>query len=381
MNIALIGPVFPFRGGISQYTTLLSRELAEKHRVLTLSFKRQYPGFLYPGQSNYDHGGIPFGFNGAEFIIDSMNPLSWERAARRLMAFHPDIVIFQWWVAFWAFQFYFIAKRLKQMRRSPEVVFICHNVVEHESNVLKKWSNKVVFSSADRFVTHCAEETNRLKALMGEGCPVQTAFHPTYDAYCVNVPGRDEARRRLGLSGDILLFFGFVRKYKGLDVLLKALSRVVARRPVYLMVVGEFWEDKEPYLEMIRQLHLERFVTIVDEYVSNETAGLYFSAADLVVQPYLRASGSGVAQLAYGFERPVIASDVGSLSEVIIDGENGRLVAPGDFPALAGAILASLEPAVLKGFEAASRETKKRFSWEGLIEKVLADGGPVVNSL
>ena len=373
MKIAIIGSIYPFRGGVAQYTTLLARELAKRNRILMISFKRQYPDFLFPGRSNFEPGGLPLEDLHAEYIIDSLNPLTWESAVRRIKKFQPDMVLFQWWVVFWAPQFGYMAARLKKGRTAPEIVFLCHNVLEHESNQLRRNITRCVFSLADRFVTHCREETQRLETILTRQIPIVTAFHPTFRDFFLNAPSKNHAKKRLGLNGDVLLFFGFVRKYKGLDILLKAMSYIVEVKDVHLLVVGEFWEDRNKYLSQLERLDLKEYVTLIDSYVSNEEAGLYFAAADLVVQPYLCASGSGVVQLAYGFDRPVIATCVGSLPEVIEDRTNGRIVAPNDPRSLADAIIESLDPKILEKLSRNCKQTKEKFSWAEMARLVTGE--------
>lgn len=370
MKIAIVGPIYPLRGGVAQYTTLLCRELARRHQVLPVSFKRQYPGFLFPGKSNYEIDPPPFTGLHAEFIIDSLNPVTWRTAVRRILSFLPDMVIFQWWVTFWAPQFHYIACALRKSMPAPEIVFICHNVREHEPNRIKEFITKRVFSRADRFVTHCPQETDRLKEILPKA-QVSTGFLPTYRDYCINAFPKSQAKIRLGLNGDVLLFFGFVRKYKGLNVLLEAMPLVLKKRTITLLVVGEFWKDKTPYLNRVQRLGLTEQVRVVDGYVSSEQAGLYFSAADLVVQPYLHASGSGVAQLAYGFNRPVIATQTGSLPDVVEDGINGRIVPPNNAQALAAAIVEALEPKKLESFSQQATRTREKFSWAKMADIIL----------
>lgn len=370
MRISIIGPTYPFRGGVAQYSTLLTKELAKRHHVLLVSFKRQYPDFLFPGKSNFDPGEPLLKDLPVEYIVDSMNPLTWESAVRRIKAYRPDMVLFHWWVVFWAPQFSYMAARLRKGIRAPEIVFLCHNVLEHESSLIKKNITRHVFSLADRFITHCLEETRRLEAILANETPIVTAFHPTFRDFCLNAPSKQQSKKRLGLSGDVLLFFGFVRKYKGLNVLLEAMSYVVGIKKVHLLVVGEFWEDKVEYLSQVERLNLKEHVTLVDAYVPNETARLYFAAADLVVQPYLHASGSGVAQLAYGFDRPVIATRVGSLPEVIEDRVNGRIVPPNDPQTLASVIIESLDPEILETLSWNCRQTKEKYSWEEMARRI-----------
>jgi len=368
MKIGLIGPTYPFRGGIAHYTTLLCKTLRQQgHEVKFISFVRQYPNFLFPGKTDKDPSESPVTVKDVDYIIDSLNPLSWLKAARELIRFRPHMVIIPWWVAFWAPQFLTIAKLVKSCI-PVELVFLCHNVVEHEANVVKRLASKMVLSTADRLVTHSAEESRKLRQLLGKRVTVVTAFHPTYAELSDTAMTKDEAKRQLGLSGKVLLFFGFVRQYKGLDVALQAMPDVLAKQKATLLVVGEFWRNKEFYLNLIRELDIGQSVRIVDEYIPNEEVGQYFAAADLVIQPYHSASGSGICQIAFGLGRPVIATSVGSLPEVVKDRINGRLVPPGDAKTLADAIVESLQTEVLQGLTENAANTKQKFSWEKMAE-------------
>ncbi|NIM06086.1 MAG: glycosyltransferase [Armatimonadetes bacterium] len=372
MKIALVGPTYPFRGGISHYTTLLCRTLRQKHEVKFISFKRQYPKLLFPGKTDRDESAEPVKVEDVDYLIDSLNPFTWRAAAEAIREFAPDEVVFPWWVSFWAPQFWAILRLLGGKAR-PKVVFICHNVVEHESSSLKKMATRAVLSKADLLITHSREESARAKRLLGEGVKIVTAFHPTYAQVSGKRYDKEEAKARLELSGDVLLFFGFVREYKGLRVLLEAMPEVLKQKEVTLLVVGEFWKDKSRYMEQISRHGMGAQVKIFDAYVPNEEVGLYFAAADLVVQPYLSASGSGVCQIAYGFDRPVIATNVGSLPEVIQDGENGRIVEPGSVHSLAKAVTESLEPETLRRLTENAVRTKERFSWERMADIVAGE--------
>ena len=365
MKIVLIGPTYPFRGGIAHYTTLLCKALRKEHEVKFISFKRQYPKLLFPGKSDRDPSKNPLKIEGVDYLIDSINPLTWITAAQAIRDFIPEKIIIPWWVSFWIPQFWSILTIIKRKLKA-EIVIICHNVIEHESNFLKKWATKAILSKADRLITHSRAEAFKLKELLGNDINVISGFLPTYKDVTGKRYSKESARKKLRISGNILLFFGLIREYKGLSVLLDALPMVVREKEVILLVVGEFWGDKQKYFEQIHRNQIFNNVRIVDKYVPNEEIGLYFSAADIVVQPYLSATGSAVCQLAYGFDRPVIATNVGSLQEVIQDGINGRIVEPNNSQALAKAILESLEPHSLIVLSDNAAETKEKFSWENM---------------
>jgi glycosyltransferase involved in cell wall biosynthesis len=367
VKICIVGPTYPFRGGISHYTTLLYRNLRKKHDTQFYAFKRQYPQWLFPGESDKDMSNNPIREDGVENILDSLNPITWLKVFARIKRQNPQLVIFPWWVSFWTPQFWTITSLIKIFTQS-RIVFICHNVIEHEPGYLKKIATKTVLSKADCLITHSQEDTQKIKELLGDNVNTITAFHPTYADLNIESYSKHQAKEKLGLSENVLLFFGFVREYKGLHILLEAIPLVLKKKDITLLVVGEFWRDKNKYLDKIRHLNLSKNVRIVDKYIPNEEIGIYFTASDLVVQPYISASGSGISQLAYGFNRPVIATNVGSLPEVIDDGVNGRVVAPNDVKGLANAIIDSLNPDTLKLFLENASKTKEKFSWEKMVE-------------
>jgi glycosyltransferase involved in cell wall biosynthesis len=324
---------------------------------------------LFPGKSDRDCSKNPLQVSGVDYIIDSVNPLTWIDAVRTIKEFGPEKIVMPWWVAFWAPHFWSIITMVKK-NLAPEIVFVCHNVFEHEPNFIKKIATKVVLSKADRIITHSKEETLKVKNLLGGDVNTITAFHPTYTDLNESRITRESARKTLELSGNVLLFFGFVRPYKGLSVLLDAMPTILKAKEVTLLVVGEFWKDKQKYIDTINNSGISAKVRIIDRYVPNEEIGLYFAASDLVIQPYISVSGSGISQIAYGFDRPVIATNVGSLTEVVEDGINGRTVEAGNAQALADAILDSLEPEILQRFSLNATETKKKFSWIKMAEIV-----------
>lgn len=367
MKIVLLGPTYPFRGGIAHYMTLLCQTLRQKHEVKFISFKRQYPKILFPGKSDRDPSQHPLKVDQVDYLLDPMNPWTWLKVSRTIKKFHPHLLMIPWWVSFWMPPFWFILETLKGSSK-PEIVLICHNVNEHESNWLKKMATKAVLLKADRLIAHSREEMLRLRELLQQNFNGITAFLPTYAPLGVKQYKKEDAKQKLGLMGPVLLFFGFVRPYKGLHVLLDAMPLVLKEKEVTLLVVGEFWKDKEKYLRQIETHRMNSKIKIVDDYIPNEDVGLYFAAADLIIQPYISATGSAISQLAYGLDRPVIATRVGNLPEIIEDGVNGWIVPPGDPKSLAKAILKSLEPEILETLSQNARQTKEKYSWEKLGE-------------
>ena len=275
-------------------------------------------------------------------------------------------MIIPWWTSFWTPQFWTITTLIKRSS-SAKVLFICHNIVDHEAYLFSRICSRAVLSNGDYFLVHSQSDAKRLRELV-PSAPITHAFHPVYDFFSRGVLAPAEARARLALHGETILFFGFVRPYKGLEDLLRALSLILKHRKITLLVVGEFWEGKEAVVELIQALKIEAAVRVVDRYVPNEEVGLYFSAADLVVLPYVSGTGSGIVQIAYGLEKPVVATRVGSLAEVVEDGRTGYLVEPGDPKALADAVLRFFLEEKKDEFVENIRRTKDRFSWEYLVE-------------
>jgi len=368
MRIALIGPTYPFRGGISHYTTLLFRHLRKRHDTLFIAFSRQYPKLLFPGKTDRDPSEEKILEAGALRLIDSMNPFTWVNAAFKIVRNKTDLVILPWWVSFWAPQFWTISVLVKYFSKA-RILYLCHNVVEHESRRFDRILTRMALSTGDFFIVHSKDERRRLLAMLPEAS-VRTSPHPTYEVFNFKPFDSKKAKEEYGLKGNVILFFGFVREYKGLRYLIEALPKVLSEIDVTLLVAGEFWKDKEEYLRLIREKRLESDMVMVDNYVPNEEIGRFFSAADLVVQPYLSATGSGVIQTAFGFNKPVIATTVGCLPEMVEDGKTGFLVPPRDPEGLARAIVRFFREDKSEEFSNHIKEERRRFSWDKMVENI-----------
>jgi glycosyltransferase involved in cell wall biosynthesis len=377
MRVCIVGPAYPYRGGISHFTSLLALELQKDHDVRIVNFKRLYPSIFFPGKTQYDNSGSAIG-TPSERLIDSLNPLSWWKAARKISAFAPDVVIFQWWHPFFA-PAYAATRFFMRRRCKSGVVYLCHNVLPHESSIVDRTLIKIGFFGVKRFLVQSNEDKLRLLSLMkkrrGRVEPkIEVSPHPIYEVFKKGAVGREEARRELGLEGNTVLFFGLIRPYKGLNVLLEAFASASKRLDLTLLVVGEFYEDKEPYLRRIGELGIADRVRIVDRYVPNEEVEKYFEAADLVVLPYLSATQSGIVQIAYAFDKPVIVTSVGGLPDVVEDGESGRVVPPSNPAALADAMLEFFEKGESGRMVEGVRRIKARFSWRRCAETLVGLG-------
>ncbi|MGB8273750.1 MAG: glycosyltransferase [Alphaproteobacteria bacterium] len=363
-RVVFIGPVPPFRGGIAQHSAMLCRELARRCDLLVISFSRQYPLWLFPGESDRDPTQAPFAAADTRFLIDSLNPMTWRKAAAAIRDHGADLVILPWWTVFWAPCFAYLARRCR--KAGIPVRLLCHNVVDHEAAAWKSLLSRAVLSQASSFLVHTRNDERRLKALF-PGVPVIVHPHPVYSQFPPPAAGLP---RRAGFE---LLFFGLVRPYKGLDILIEAMGRL-ADRDVHLTVVGEFWSGRAEAEARIRALGLEDRVELVPRYVTDQEAAAYFARADAVVLPYRSATGSGVVSLAYRYDKPVIVTRVGGLPDAVEEGETGLIVPPESPAALAEAIsrmtserAAAMAPAIGR--------LKATMTWEALAEASLrADG-------
>lgn len=352
-TVCVVGPVSPYRGGIAQYTESLADRLGALADVQVVSFRKQYPKALYPGESDVDAAKAPI--DGVWYDLDATDARTWRRTADRIAATEPDLVLFNWWTLYWQPWTAYMAKRLR--RRGIRVVFLCHNIGDHGAGALRKRIGSTLLASADGFVVH-SEATARELSVRLPGHAVLRRPIPSYD----NLPA---ARGELAPRGRLdLLFFGFIRPYKGLDVLLDAM-KIVDDPDVALSVVGESWEDGTAIRSRAEALGAE----VVMQYVGDDEAAEYFERADAVVLPYLSASGSAVVAAAYHYGKPVIASRVGGLVDVV-DETTGLLVEPGDAASLAAAISA-FSRAEARSLAVGARTFALENTWDRMAQAIL----------
>jgi glycosyltransferase involved in cell wall biosynthesis len=262
--------------------------------------------------------------------------------------------------------FWSIAFALK--RFTPvKILFICHNVVEHEANLFSRLAAQLVLSNGDYFIVQSEEEAKNLKHIF-PFARVKICFLPSISFRGEKIT-KFEARKRLNIKTDrVILFFGFIRPYKGLKYLIEALPEVLREMDVLLLIAGEFWKKKEDYESQIARCNLRGKVKIADRYIPDEEVGIYFSAADIVVLPYVSVTGSGIVPLAFEQEKPVIVSDVGALAEIVEDNKTGFLVPPKDSQAIARAIVAFYKEDKDKEFIENVKKKRGKFSWEKMVE-------------
>jgi glycosyltransferase involved in cell wall biosynthesis len=349
VRITIVGPAYPLRGGIAHHVYSLRRALVERgHSVQVVSFSRLYPRFLFPGRTPVDSSRLKLDA-GALPLLDSTRPVSWLRAFKAIKAFGPDVVVVEWWHPFFAPLVGTLGRLLK--KTPARLVAECHNIFPHERTPFDRPLAAFALGPLDLFITHSQGDRKDLLALL-PGRKVEVAALPS--------PLEFRASGARARGGRTLLFFGIVRKYKGLDVLLAATAKARARVDCRLIVAGEFYDPVERYRALINDYGIGEHVTLEDRYVPNEEVADLFERADALVLPYLSASQSGVAQIALTNGLPIIASRAGGLAEVVADGVNGLLVTPGDPDALARAIVDYFEkglgPAFASNLGAALKE-------------------------
>ena len=326
MKIIIVGTTYPFRGGLAAFNERLAREYIQQgHEVEIFTFSLQYPSFLFPGKTQFSSEEAPTDLK-IHRTINSVNPLSWLLTGRKIKKLNADKVIFCYWMAFIAPCFGTIARIV----RSPktEIVALIHNMIPHEPTILDKLFPKYFVNAMDGFVAMADLVIEDVKHFDANSKPKIVSPHPIYDHYGALLDKKDAAIK-LGLydQNAYILFFGFIRQYKGLDLLLEAFADERLRKfPLKLIVAGEFYENPEPYLSQIAKLKLGNFVELRTVFIPDSEVRNYFSVADIVAQPYRTATQSGVSQIAYHFEKPMLVTHVGGLAEIVPHGKVGYVV-------------------------------------------------------
>jgi glycosyltransferase involved in cell wall biosynthesis len=352
---------------MAQMNAILGHHLSQKHDVQIVSFTRQYPSLLFPGKSQIDPGKPLFNVPTVS-LIDSINPISWYRAARYITNQKPDVIIFRYWMPFFAPCVGSIARLVKR-KINAQVIFICDNIIPHEKRPGDGALTKYAFHSADAFVVLSKEVEKDLVRIIPNVRYIVSP-HPLYDVFGTLQP-KEEARKKLGLKDErVMLFFGYVRSYKGLSVLIDAMLKIQEMAPVTLLIVGEFYEDEKKYRAMIHRHGLENCIRIHSQYIPNDEVATFFSAADVVVLPYISATQSGIIQVAYHFNKPVITTHVGGLSEVVIHGHTGFVIPPNNPDALTKAVMEFYNKHCEEEFAKNISEEKRQYSWDKFIERL-----------
>lgn len=359
-KIVIIGPAHPIRGGLAAFNERLARQLAAQGNDVSIhTFSFQYPGFMFPGKTQYAEGPGPADLR-IHRTVHSLNPLNWRKTGLRIRKEKPDLVIIAYWLPLMAMSLGSIA-RIIRGNRHTRITGLVHNLIPHEKRPGDAVLNRYFVNSCDAFITLSKEVLADIRQLTNK--PAVFAPHPVYDSFGDAVPAT-EARQHLGWDANkrYLLFFGFIRAYKGLDLLLEAMrdERISAIANLELVVAGEFYEDRKKYEPLLSER-----VKVISDFIPDSEVKYYFSAADLVVQPYKTATQSGISQMAYHFEKPMLVTAVGGLPEIVPDGKAGYVTEP-NAKAIADGILRFLSqpPGVFSNF---IREQKGLYSWEHFV--------------
>jgi glycosyltransferase involved in cell wall biosynthesis len=370
LKIVIIGPAWPLRGGIANFNEALGLDLQDKgHSVKIISFSLQYPSLLFPGKSQTDSTSGKPNLD-IEALINSIQPFTWFSAAKRIRDYAPDLVIIRYWLPFMAPALGTIARLCRKKGHKIPVIGLTDNIVPHESRPFDRALTGYFLKKCDGFLVMSEQVSNDLRSF-GIDVPVKKRYHPIYDIFGSKVE-RSAARKKLGIDEGkkLILFFGFIRKYKGLDLLLQAMAdeRLI---DIHLIVAGEFYEDRGYYDEIVRSGNIKDRVVMKGEYIPKEAVRYYFSAADLVVQPYRSATQSGVTQIAYHFGVPMVVTDTGGLPEMVENGVAGLVVDESDV-SIASAIDRFFSDSELRNqLEEGVIKNASLFSWDQMSDGIL----------
>jgi D-inositol-3-phosphate glycosyltransferase len=370
MKIISLGPAYPYRGGLASFNYRLAQQFsAEGHDIEIFTYSLQYPKLLFPGKTQYTDGPSPIDIKITR-KLNSINPFNWIANGLKIKKEKPDILLIRFWLPFMGPCFGTIA-RIAKSNRHTSVICIFDNVIPHEKRPGDNILTKYFTNSIDGAIVMSQTVLNDLKSFR-EKIPVKLSPHPLFDNYGSPV-GRKEALEALNLdAGDsYLLFFGFIRAYKGLDLLIKAFSdRRLRHRKLKLVIAGEFYEDDTPYRDLIKKYNLENEVIFFDHFIKDNEVPLFFSLADLVVQPYKTATQSGVTQIAFYFEKPMLVTDVGGLREIVPAGKCGYVVRP-EPELIAEAIIDFFDNDRKDQFTEGVKQEKEKFLWDKMTGAII----------
>jgi glycosyltransferase involved in cell wall biosynthesis len=329
-KIILIGPAYPYRGGNSLFITQTYDVLKNNFEVKIYNYKLLYPSLLFPGTTQFDKSEKQIFKVPSERVINSISPTNWLSVARKLKKENADLVVFDWWHPFFGLCHGVISSLIKKAYAN-QILFITENVISHEANKLDKILTKIGLKNASMFLTLSKSVEEELKRFADDRTIYRSEL-PRYDYYQTNSNVNISSfKDELGISEDdnVLLFFGYIRKYKGLDILLKAFPKILEKYPSsFLLVVGEFYDNPSLYMKLIDELEIGNKVKVINKFIPNEEISKYYQVTDVVILPYLSATQSAILNVTYSFKKPVIVTNVGGLSEFVEEGKTGVIVKP-----------------------------------------------------
>lgn len=363
-KVVIIGPAYPLRGGLASFNERLARQFSsEGYETAIYTFSLQYPGFLFPGTTQYSSDPPPADLS-IEVCINSVNPLNWLTVGKRLRRLRPDLIVVRYWLPFMG---PCLGTILRQVKKNgfTKVVCIADNVIPHEHRPGDKPFTQYFVKPVDAFVTMSEKVLQDLRLFTRK--PAQQVVHPLYDNFGAPVD-KKEARRHLGIPAEqrVILFFGFIRKYKGLDILLEAMAllKQQGHENIRLLIAGEFYADAAAYQQQIDALGIRDQLILRTDFIPDSEVRYYLGSADFVIQPYRNATQSGVTPLAYHFEKPMLVTNVGGLPDLVPDGKAG-LVAEAEASSIATHIIRLYELGE-DWFLPHLRSEKQKYSWQKL---------------
>ncbi len=329
-KIIIIGPAYPYRGGNALFVTQTFEVLKNNFDVKIFNYSLLYPSLLFPGTTQFDKSEKQVFKVPNERLINSISPLNWYKVSKRIIQEKGDLIIFDWWHPFFGFCHGAISSLIKK-EYSNKILFITENVVSHEANKVDKFLTKIGLRNASMFLALSKNVEEELERF-AKGSKIYRSELPIYDCYKNDdIPEISKFKSQLGINKDdqVILFFGYVRKYKGLDILLKAFPKILEKFPnTFLLIVGEFYDNPANYFKLIEKLNITERVKLINQFVPNEDVAKYYLSSDVVVLPYRSATQSGILNVAYGFNKPVIVTNVGGLAEFVIEGKTGFVIKP-----------------------------------------------------
>ena len=365
-NIIIIGPAFPFRGGIANFNNSLAVSFKQNgYNVKIFSFSLQYPSLLFPGKTQYEEGDPPKGIDVLP-VVNSINPFNWLKISKMIKEENPDYVIIRYWLPFMSPCLGTIARLI---RKKIKILAITDNVIPHEKRIGDYILTKYFLRSCDAFLTLSSSVLDDLDKFINTDKKIFIP-HPIYDSFGPIVEKYD-AKKAIDLDSDCnyILFFGFVRKYKGLDIMFEVMAdKRIKNLGIKLIVAGEFYDNKQTYIDMIDDLDIKDNIVLRDEFIKEEDVKHYFCAADLITQTYRTATQSGVTQIGYHFERPMLVTDVGGLAEIIPHNKVGY-VCNINIKDIADSIIDFYENEKEDLFHKNTIIEKKRFNWENFVKQ------------
>ncbi len=371
LNIVLLGTAWPLRGGLASYNESLATEFQNQgHNVQIITFSLQYPSFLFPGKTQYSDSPKPAHLN-ISAKVNSVNPINWWNVGRKLRKQNPDLLIIKYWLPFMSPCFSTIAAMVRKNKHT-QIVSILDNIIPHEKRLGDFFLSKLFVKKIHAFVAMSDQVMDDLGQFDTQKKRILSP-HPLFDNFGAAV-SREEALEKIKLNPAFryVLFFGFIRDYKGLDLLLEAMADDEIREmPIRLLVAGEYYNNEEQYQKIIKKFGIENQIVLHNDFIADEDVRYYFCAADLIAQPYKTATQSGVTQIAYHFEKPMLVTNVGGLPEIVPHGKVGYVVEPEPKP-ISKAIISFFKEEKSNDFLPYIRTEKKKYSWSRLTQSILS---------